>query len=317
MAVNRDFDEIAAELESQGLHNEAELLRRFPRSAWDDELVKGMFVAAVCVRDVSRAEKVARKLVSFAPENPFAHLAFSLVKLRQGQTDEAAKAFDRALYFASTFPAYRSQKIHWLCLQGKLQEARQILRETLREYRDRWEVQRAQAHLWLSSQQVNPERMKQAIELLQKLIRNHPNDSITNALLAQAFWRTGELAKARNHLRLMAKHLPALTFTDVDAFIAWEVAKQTLATCSVWFRPNWLLERFLLRWLPPRYFVAVGILWASIALVLAVLKNFVPFSVFAFLVVAASLAFAYNRFVDNFVFWLLTRGIGEPNIRGH
>jgi hypothetical protein len=71
MTANREFDELAAEFEAKGWHREAELLKRFPRTAWDDQLVKGMFIAAVSVRDISRAEKVAQQLVRFAPENPF------------------------------------------------------------------------------------------------------------------------------------------------------------------------------------------------------------------------------------------------------
>lgn len=189
MTANREFDELAAEFEAQGFHREAELLRRFPRTAWDDELVKGMFVASVSIRDTLRAEKVAQQLVRFAPENPFAYLALCLVKLKQGQTHEAAKAFDRALHFASTFPTYRAQKIHWLCLQGKLDEARQVLRDTMKEYADRWEVQRARAHVLVSSERQAASEVKQAIELLERLARIHPNDPITHALLAQAVCR--------------------------------------------------------------------------------------------------------------------------------
>lgn len=308
MAMEGSFDEIAAEMEAQGLTKEAELLRRFPRSAWNDELVKGMFVAAVFVKDTLRAEKVARQLVSFAPESPFAHLALCLVKLRQGQTEEAAKAFDRALHFASTFPAYRSQRIHWLCLQGKLKEARKILLETLKEYPDRWEVQRAQAHVWLSSPQVSPSKIKRTVDLLKQLFLYHPKDAITNALLAQALWKSGEHAQAINQIRTVARNLPTLTFTDADSFIAWEVTKEVLATYFPWLKPNWFLEKFLLRWLPPRYFVAVGVLWFAVALILAGLKSFVPSSLFSVLVAIASLAFLYNRFADNLVLWLISKG---------
>ncbi len=307
MTMERNFDEIAAEIEAQGLTKEAELLRRFPRSAWDDELVKGMFIAAVSIRDSSRAEKVARQLVSFAPENPFAYLALCLVKLRQGQTEEAAKAFDQALHFASTFPTYRAQKIHWLCLRGELREARQILRETLREYHDRWEVQRAQAHVWLSSPQVSPPKVKRTVDLLKQLFLRRPEDAITSALLAQAFWKSGEHAQAINQLRMVARNLPTLTFTDADSFIAWGVAKEALATCFPWLKPNWFLEKFLVRWLPPRYFVAVGILWFVVALILAGLKFFLPSSLSSVLVAIASLAFLYNRFADNLILWLISK----------
>jgi len=329
MASNREFDELAAEFEAQGFHREAELLRRFPRTAWDDELVKGMFIAAVSIRDTLRAEKIAHQLVRFAPENPFAYLALCLVKLKQGQTLEAAKAFDRALHFASTFPTYRAQKIHWLCLQGKLDEARQVLRDTMKEYADRWEVQRARAHVLANSEWRVASKLKQAIKLLERLARLHPNDPITHALLAQAIWRgegrgTGDEEKrerrvansewrmekrkqAMRHLRLMAKNLPTLTFTDVDAFIAWEVANQTLAECFPWLKPNWLLERFLVRWLPPRYFTAVGILWGAVAVFLAIAKLFLPPHLFALLVAVASLAFAYNRFSTPLLLWLLAR----------
>jgi len=329
MIVNREFDELVAEFEGQGWHREAELLKRFPRTAWDDELVKGMFVAAVSVRDLSRAEKVARQLVRFAPENPFAYLALCLVKLKQGQTVEAAKAFDRALHFASTFPTYRAQKIHWLCLQSKLDEARQVLRDTMKEYADRWEVQRARAHVWVSSEWRAASRLKQAIELLERLARLHPNDSITHALLAQAIcrdegrgtrgegkeeqrvasseWRMEKRKQAMRHLRLMAKNLPTLNFTDVDAYIAWEVANQTLAECFPWLKPNWLLERFLVRWLPPEYFIAVGILWGTVAILLAIAKLFLPPTLFALLVAVASLAFVYNRFTALLLIWLLAK----------
>ncbi|MGQ9461815.1 MAG: tetratricopeptide repeat protein [Candidatus Fervidibacter sp.] len=305
MEVGREFEKIAAELESQGWHREAELLRRFPRSAWDDKLVKGMFVAAVCVRDISRAEKIAYRLVSFAPENPFAYLALSIVKLREGQIVEAAKAFDRALHFASTVPAFKARKIHWLCLQGKLEEAKQNLRETLKEYADRWEVQRARAHIWLSSRQVNRERLKRTIELLSRLVRFHPEDTIAHALLAQAFWKLGDRKSVDKHVRLMAKHLPHLTFTDVNAFIAWGVAKRTLADRYIWLRPNWLLEKALLRWMPPHYFVALGILWGMVALILAVAKIFLPTNIFTSLVALSSLAFVYNRFIEPLLLWLL------------
>jgi predicted Zn-dependent protease len=328
MTANREFDELAAEFEAKGWHREAELLKRFPRTAWDDQLVKGMFIAAVSVRDISRAEKVAQQLVKFAPENPFAHLALCLVKLKKGQTVEAAKAFDRALHFASTFPTYRAQKIHWLCLQGKLDEARQILRDTMKEYADRWEVQRARAHVLVSSEWQAASGMKRAIELLERLVRLHPDDPITHALLAQAIWRdegrgTGGEGKERQrvassewrvkrkrvmeHLRLMAKNLPTLNFTDVDAFIAWQVANQTLTECFRWLKPNWLLERILVRWLPPRYFAAVGILWGTVAVLLAIAKLFLPPTLFALLVAVASLAFTYNRFSTPLLIWLLAR----------
>ncbi len=322
MTANREFDELAAEFEAKGWHREAELLKRFPRTAWDDELVKGMFIAAVSVREISRAEKVAQQLIRFAPENPFAHLALCLVKLKQGQTLEAAKAFDRALHFASTFPTYRAQKIHWLCLQGKLDRARQVLRDTMKEYADRWEVQRARAHVLVSSKCQAASEVKGAIELLERLVRLHPDDPITHALLAQAVWRdegrgTGDEEKERQrvarrkrvmeHLRLMAKNLPTLNFTDVDAFIAWQVANQTLAECFRWLKPNWLLERFLVRWLPPRYFAAVGILWGTVAVLLAIAKFFLPLIPFALLVAGASLAFTYNRFSAPLLIWLLAR----------
>jgi Flp pilus assembly protein TadD len=318
MAANREFDEIAAEFEAQGFHREAGLLRRFPRTAWDDELVKGMFIAAVSVRDISRAEKVAQQLVKFAPENPFAHLALCLVKLRQGQTDEAAKAFDRALHFASTFPTYRAQKIHWLCLQGRLSEAKQVLRDTMKEYADRWEVQRARAHFLANSDCQMANRVKQAVELLERLARLHPNDPITHALLAQAIWKEQQrMASSRwrmekrkqaiRHLRLMAKNLPTLNFTDIDAFIPWQIANQTLAECFLWLKPNWLLERFLVRWLPPKYFVAVGILWGTVAVLLAIAKLFLPPNLFALLVAFASLAFVYNRFSVPVLVWLLAK----------
>jgi len=325
MAANREFDEIAAEFEAQGFHREAGLLRRFPRTAWDDELVKGMFIAAVSVRDISRAEKVAQQLVKFAPENPFAHLALCLVKLKQGQTVEAAKAFDRALHFASTFPTYRAQKIHWLCLQGKLDEARQVLRDTMKEYADRWEVQRARAHVLVSSEWRAANRLKQAIKLLEQLARLHPKDPITHALLAQAIWKERQRTassewrmekpkQAMRHFRLMARNLPALNFTGIDAFIAWEVANQTLAECFPLLKLNWLLERFLVRWLPPKYFVAVGFLWGTVAILLAIAKLFLPPNFFTLLVTIASLAFIYNRFSVPLLVWLFARGTRDRGL---
>ncbi len=304
IAVSKGFDEIAAELEAQGWHKEAELLRRFPRSALDDELVKGMFVAVVSVRDIERAEKVARQLVSFAPENPFAHLAFCLVKLRQGQTLEAAKAFEQAIHFASTFPAYRSQRIHWLCLQGRLDEARKFLHETVKEFADRWEVQRAQAHLWLSGKQTR-QRLNQTAELLTKLVRYRPNDAIIHALLVQAYEKLDDRKRAIEHLRLMARNLPALTFTDVDAFIAHQVAKQSLATRFSWLRPSWFVERFFLRWLPPKYFAAIATGWVAVALLLAGLRFVAPTPIYTFALLIAVMAFAYDRFASPILLWLL------------
>lgn len=307
MELNCKFDKIAAEMELQGWHKEAELLRRFPRSAWDDEFVKGMFIAAVSVRDIERAEKVAKKLVSLAPESPFAHLALSLVKLRQGQTLEAAKAFDQARHLASTFPAYRSQKIHWLCLQGKLEEAKRLFRETAKEFSDRWEVQRAQAHLWLWGNQTS-ERLNRSLDLLSRLVRRQPKDAISHALLAQAFVKIGDRKRAIEHLRLMAKNLPTLTFNDVDAFIAHQVAKQSLATCFSLLRPNWLVERFFLRWLPPKYFAAVAISWTAVAILLATLKVVAPTPVYSFALFVAVTMFVYERLACPLLLWLLRLG---------
>lgn len=319
MTVDREFDELASELESQGWHREAELLRRFPRTAWDDEFVKGMFIAAVSVRDTGRAERIARQLVRLAPENPFAYLALCLVKLRQDQTVEAAKAFDRALHFASTFPTYRAQKIHWLCLQGKWGEARQILRDTMKGYADRWEIQRAKAHVLLGSGKVDS--LKQAIKELERLARLHPNDPITHALLAQALriackrqsltvddeGREEIRERIAKHLQLMAKNLPELTFNDTAAFIPWKVATQTLAEYFGWLKPVWFLERFLIRWLPPRYFIVEGVLWFSVALFLAAAKFFLPKGFFNLLVCGAGLAFVHHHFSVPLLVWLHTR----------
>ncbi|MCS7191966.1 MAG: hypothetical protein NZ937_03145 [Armatimonadetes bacterium] len=306
MKLERELEEITVELERQGWHKEAELLRRFPRSAFyfDDEFVKGVFVATVSIRDLKRAEKLAQRLVFLAPENPFAYLAFSLVKLRQGKVSEAAKAFDRARYFASSFPAYRSQKIHWLCLQGKLDEGRKILRETEREFSDRWEVQRAQAHFWLSGK-PNPERLNRAIELLSKLVRRQPNDSIVHALLAHAFVKLGDRKRAIEHLRLMAKNLTTLNFVDADAFIANQVAKETLAIFFPWLRLSWLVECFFSRWLPPRYFVAVGVFWMTVAFLLAALNFVAPTPIYILTLSFAIAAFFYDRLVNPLIIWWL------------
>ncbi|MCS7264491.1 MAG: tetratricopeptide repeat protein [Armatimonadetes bacterium] len=304
MAVDRKFDEIASELEAKGWRREGELLRRFPRSAWDDEFVKGMFLAAVSVRDSKRAEKIAVNLVALAPENPFAYLALSLVKLRQGKIHEAARAFDRACHFASTFPIYRSQKIHWLCLQGKLEEAEKVLKETLKEFSDRWEVQRAQAHLWILGKQSH-HWLNRAVELLIKIVSRQPSDPITHALLAQAFFKLGDRSRAIEQLQLMAKQLPILNFTDFEPFIAHQIAKQSLAMNFFLLRPSWLIERFLSRWLPPRYFIVVGILWLAVAFMLAALHPFAPAPVYTLTLSFAIAAFVYDRLAIPLMLWWL------------
>ncbi len=302
MASANEFDRLAAELEALGWQKEAALVRRFPRAAWNDELLKGMFVAATNVRDLKRAEKIAQRMVAFAPDNPFAHLALCLVKLRQGAVEEAARAFDRACHFASSLPTYRAQKIHWLCLQGKITDARKLLRETVKEFADRWEVQRAQAHVWLAEGRVEP-----AVAFLKQLARRHPNDPFTHALLAQGLLQAGRRHEAFQHLQLMAKHLPPVTFTDQDAFLAHALAKQALALWQKWLRPNWWWERWWLRWLPPHYFVAIGTFWFAVAILLAVLKLLLPSQAFIAVVGAAVAAFLYNRCADLFVLWRLRR----------
>ncbi len=297
-----EFDRIAAELEAQGWHWEAALLRRFPRTAWEDELLKGMFVAATNVRDAKRAEKIAHRMLQFAPDNPFAHLALCLVRLRQGKVEEAAQAFDRACHFASSLPIHFSRKVHLLCLQGKTDEARQVVRAAWKEFADRWEVQRARAHVWLSLG-----RRERALQTLQHLVRNRPNDAISNALLAQGLFQTGQYAAARKQLRKMAKHLPTLTFTDMEAFLAHALAKQAVSLWQRWLRPSWWWEQIWLRWLPPRYFFAIGAFWGTIAVLLALLKLTLPTNWFVLIVTVVSLAFVYERFAPLIVLWWLRR----------
>ncbi len=302
MASANEFDRLAAELEVLGWQKEAALVRLFPRTAWDDELLKGMFVAATNVRDLRRAEKIAQRMVAFAPDNPFAHLALCLVKLRQGAMEEAARAFDRACHFASSLPTYRAQKIHWLCLQGKVADAKKLLRETVKEFADRWEVQRAQAHVWLAEG-----RVEQAVALLKRLARLRPNEPAVHALLAQGLLQAGARQEALSHLRTMAKHLPQVTFADQDAFLAYALAKQTLALWQKWLRPNWWWERWWLGWLPPRYFIAQGIFWLAVATLLAALKLVVPSQAFVALVGAAVAVFLYDRCANLLVLWRLRR----------
>ncbi|MFA0765367.1 MAG: hypothetical protein BDTLLHRC_000320, partial [Candidatus Fervidibacter sp.] len=99
-----EWERLAEEMRQAGYEREAQWLRRFPRTAWDDALVRGLFVAVTSVRDVRQAEKLAHRLLAIAPENPFAHLALSLVHLRAGRIPQSVQAFDKALRLASTFP---------------------------------------------------------------------------------------------------------------------------------------------------------------------------------------------------------------------
>lgn len=298
----QDFEGVASELETQGWHREAQLLRRFPRSAWDDELVKGMFIAATTVRDLHRAEKLAQRLIAFAPDNPFAYLALCIVRLRQKRLTEAAQAFDNACYFASTLPVYRAQKVHWLCVKGKLDEAQEVLLRTQRDFPDRWEVQRSQAHLWLALGHT-----ERATRLLRRIVRHRPADAIAHALLAQAFWRLGERQGADDHLRLMAKHLPTLTFTDAEKFVAYAVAKETLATRFWFLRPFWWWERKFLRLPPQKYFVTVGAFWFTVAIILALLNFVTSDAVFRLLVGATAAWCLYTRFADAILIWWMRR----------
>ncbi len=296
------FEAAAAKLEEQGWHKEAALLRRFPRSAWDDELVKGMFVAATTVRDLRRAENLAQRLIAFEPDNPFAHLALCVVRLRQKRLAEANQAFDRAKYFASTLPVYSAQKVHWLCVKGSLEEGQGILLRTQRDFKDRWEVKRAQAHFWLALGHT-----ERAARLLLRIVRHRPADTIAHALLMQAFWRLGERHRADEHLRLMAKHLPKLTFTDTEAFVAHAVAKETLATRFVLLRPFWWWERRFLLLPPRRYFVAVGAFWGAVAIALGLFKVAVPEIPFMLSVAVAASWCLYTRFTDAILIWWLRR----------
>lgn len=300
MTTSHEFDMLADELERQGWRQEAALLRRFPRAAWDDDLVRGMFVAATNVKDVRRAEKIARRLVAFAPDNPFAHLALALVLLRAEKVGEAARAFERACHFASTFPHYRAQKIHLACLLDRLEEAQRLLRETLKEFADRWEVQLAQAHVWLASGKT-----EQALRLLRKIVRHRPANPLAYALLTQALWQQGAREQAKETLRQMAKFLPPLSFTDATAFLAHALAKQTLAFCLCWLRPKWWIERWWLKWQLPRYFLAVGILWGTVAVLLACLRFLLPLPFPPLLTILALMAFLYERFGDAFILWRL------------
>lgn len=303
-SLKGNFDKLAETLEKEGWDKEAEMLRRFPRSAWDDELVRGMFVAAMTVKDLCRAEKVARRLIAFAPDNPFAYLALVIVHLRQRRLAEAAQAFERATHFASTLPNYRSLKVHWLCLQERINEAQAILRETMREFSDRWEVQRAQAHFWLATgRQGDRETRWQAVQLLQSIVRNHPDDAIAHALLSQGLWRLGEGRQADGHLQQAAKHLPSLTFTDTDAFVAHSIVKQVLSERFLWLRLLWCWERLFLRLPPKRYFALVGGFWGSVAILLALLKLVVTPSLFPFLVGIGAVWCFYTCFADTVVLW--------------
>lgn len=289
-----DWDAIAQALRDAGMVSEAVTVPRFPRTALDDPLVRGLFVAATSIRDVDRAEKLARQLIAFAPENPFAYLALSLVHLRAGRLPDAVKAFDRAVRQASSLPRYLSLRVHWLCLRGEQQQARRVLRDLLRTAPDRWETQRAFAH-WLLAAQRPRER---ALQRLLSLAASHPDDPITIALLTQALLHCGDREGADQRLRRIARCLPPLTFSDFDAFVAHILVKQTLARRFWWLRPLWGWERLWLMSPPQRYFVAIAALWGTVAIVLAGLHTVCPPFVAHLLTAAAVLWCLYTRCAD-------------------
>ena len=303
-----EWERLAEEMRQAGYEREAQWLRRFPRTAWDDALVRGLFVAVTSVRDVRQAEKLAHRLLAIAPENPFAHLALSLVHLRAGRIPQSVQAFDKALRLASTFPAHLSLKVHWLCLLGRRREARPILRTLLREFPDRWETQRALAHFGMAL----PHRLTWAMQRLMEIHQTHPDDAITHALLAEGFWRKGEREKADEHLRRMARHLPSLALDDQSAFVAHALAKRVLAERFVWLRPFWWWERQFLRLPPRRYFTLVGIFWAGVAICLALAHALSPSIGTKLLILAVTLFCAYTRFADLLTLWWLRRKDNSP-----
>jgi len=296
-----EWERFAEAMRQAGYEREAQWLRHFPRVALDDELVRGLFIAATSVRDVRQAERLAHRLLAIAPENPFAHLALSLVHLRAGRIPQSVQAFDKALRLASTFPAYLSLKVHWLCLLGRPREARPILRTLLREFPDRWETQRALAHFRMAL----PHRLTWAMQRLMEIHQTHPDDAITHALLAEGFWRKGEWGKADEHLRRMARHLLPFSFDDQSAFIAHALAKGVLAERFVWLRPFWWWERQFLRLPPRRYFTLGGIFWAGVAICLALAHALSPSIGTELLILAVTLFCAYTRFADLLTLWWL------------
>ncbi|MFA0752088.1 MAG: hypothetical protein SLRJCFUN_002491 [Candidatus Fervidibacter sp.] len=303
-----EWERFAEAMRQAGYEREAQWLRHFPRTALDDELVRGLFIAATSVRDVRQAEKLVHRLLAIAPENPFAHLALSLVHLRAGRIPESAQAFDKALRLASTFPAHLSLKVHWLCLLGRHTQARPILRTLLRQFPERWETQRALAHFRMDLLSHSAWVM----EALEKLAATHPDDAITRALLAKGFLRRGEREKADEHLRQMARHLLPFSFDDQSAFIAHALAKEVLAERFGWLRPFWWWERKFLR-LPPRHsFILVGIFWTVVAICLALIHALSPSIGTKFFILAATLFCAYTRFADLLTLWWLRRKNKSP-----
>lgn len=299
--LTTEWERFAEAMRQAGYEREAQWLRHFPRTALDDELVRGLFIAATSVRDLRRAEKLARHLLAIAPENPFAHLALSLVHLRAGRIPESAQAFDKALRLASTFPAHLSLKVHWLCLLGRPTQARPILRTLLRQFPERWETQRALAHFRMGL----PFPSAWVAEALKRIATTHPDDAITHALLAKALLKKGEREKADEHLRQMARHLLPFSFDDQNAFITYALAKEVLAERFSWLRPFWWWERKFLR-LPPRhFFTLVGIFWAVVALCLALAHVLLPSVSTKLLILVITLFCAYTRFADLLTLWWL------------
>lgn len=304
----REWEHFAEEMRKAGYEREAQWLRRFPRTAWDDALVRGLFVAATNVRDLRQAEKLARRLLAIAPENPFAHLALSLVHLRAGQIPRSIQAFDKALRLASTFPAHLSSKVHWLCLLGRRREARPILRTLLREFPDRWETRRALVHFGMEL----PHRLTWAMQQLREINQMHPDDAITHALLAKGFWQKGERKKADECLQQMARCLPSIALDDQRAFICHALAKKVLAERFVWLRPLWWWELRFLRLPPRRYFTLVGIFWASVAICLALAHALLPSVGIKLLTLAVTLFCAYTRFADLLTLCWLRHKVKSP-----
>ncbi len=258
------------------------------RNDVDDPLIQGLFAAATQIRDRGRALTIAQRMTQIGPENPLAYLALGLVCSRRGDMMEAHKAFERACHFANTWPSYASCKVHYYLMKGEIQKGRDLLKDLMREFPDRWLTLRARSH-WL----MVTGRTDKAREVISQTLTRKDDDPITLVLSAWCRLISGQRDQTDALIARSSALLSTVRFSQQEPLIAAFVVLDVVSQRWRFLRPAFSFLRKVFVLPPERFFTRLFSLGFLTAVGCAVCGRVWDWSVLPIIVSTATVLWLY------------------------
>ena len=149
------------------------------------------------------ARKYAETIRKTAPDSAVGHYLLGLIEFRKGNLKAADESIQQALKIAPNYLPATALSGAVAYALGSYEKAEQQLQDAITQYPNSIYLRRQ-----LAATLLKERKPQQALDLLEPMIESGTDDTNMLALIAEAYYQKGDIAKAKRYFEIAAKKNP-------------------------------------------------------------------------------------------------------------